>query len=100
MNHIKSRVAKILTQFPDTRDDDRLLCCYYWRDQLAQQGKDTNNMHMQVFFVEYTFGDLADAQTITRFRRLLQNESPMFRGKRYEEKLRKVQKVRSDLGYD
>ena len=99
MNQIKTRVAKILTQFPDTRDDDRLLCCYYWRDQLAKMGKNTHTLYMQEFFVEYTFGELADAQTITRFRRLLQNESPMFRGLKYAEKQEKQEKVKDDLGY-
>lgn len=96
---MKQKVAFYLEHKPQTRDDDKLLCCFYWRDELERQGKDTNKLNMQNFFVEYTFGNLADAQTITRFRRLLQKENPTFRGLKYQKKLEKQEEVKKDLGY-
>ena len=98
-NLIKSKVADLLINVPETRDDDKLLCCFYWRDELESQGKDTSTLHMQNFFIEYTFGNLPDAQTITRIRRLLQQKNPMYRGLKYEKKLQKQAEVKKDLGY-
>lgn len=93
------RVAAILLKHPETRDNDRMLCVYYWQQQLLDIGRNPSNMDLSDFFLAYTFTDLTDAQTITRLRRKLQMERPQFRGKRWEEKHRKQLEVKLDLGY-
>ena len=93
------RVAAILLQYPETRDNDRMLCVYYWQQQFLDIGRNPSNMDLSDFFLAYTFTDLTDAQTITRLRRKLQMERPQFRGKRWEEKHRKQLEVKLDLCY-
>lgn len=93
------RVAAILLKHPETRDNDRMLCVYYWQQQLLDSGRNPNTMDIADFFMAYTFTDLSDAQTITRLRRKLQMERPQFRGQRWAEKQAKQEKVKQDLGY-
>lgn len=93
------RVAAILLKHPETRDNDRMLCVYYWQQQLLDSGRNPNTMDIADFFMAYTFTDLSDAQTITRLRRKLQMEQPEYRGKKWAEKQAKQEKVKEDLGY-
>ena len=93
------RVAAILLKHPETRDNDRMLCVYYWQQQLLDSGRNPNTMDIADFFMAYTFTDLSDAQTITRLRRKLQMERPQFRGNKWAEKQAKQEKVKQDLGY-
>jgi hypothetical protein len=93
------RVAAVLLKHPETRDNDRMLCVYYWQQQIIDSGRNPSNMDLSDFFLAYTFTDLTDAQTITRLRRKLQMERTQFRGKRWEDKQRKQLEVQLDLGY-
>ena len=93
------RVAAILLKHPETRDNDRMLCVYYWQQQLLDTGRNPNSMDIADFFMAYTFTDLSDAQTITRLKRKLQLERPQFRGKKWAERQAKQDKVKLDLGY-
>jgi hypothetical protein len=45
------------------------------------------------------FGKLTSADTITRVRRLIQEETPELRGKKYNERQAKQSIVKKDLGY-
>ena len=93
------RVAAILLKHPETRDNDRMLCVYYWQQQLLDTGRNPNSMDIADFFMAYTFTDLSDAQTITRLKRKLQMERPQFRGNKWAERQAKQDKVKKDLGY-
>ena len=93
------RVAAVLLKYPETRDNDRMLCVYYWQQQLLDNGRNPAELDLQDFFLAYTFTDLSDAQTITRLRRKLQMERPQFRGKRWADKQAHQEKVKQDLGY-
>ena len=93
------RVAAILLKHPETRDNDRMLCVYYWQQQLLDNGRNPSNMDMADFFMAYTFTDLSDAQTITRLKRKLQLERPQFRGNKWAERQAKQEQVKQDLGY-
>ena len=93
------RVAAILLKHPETRDNDRMLCVYYWQQQLLDTGRNPNSMDIADFFMAYTFTDLSDAQTITRLKRKLQLERPQFRGNKWAERQTKQDKVKKDLGY-
>ena len=96
---IIQRVAAILLKHPETQDNDRMLCVYYWQQQLLDTGRNPKNMDIADFFMAYTFTDLNDAQTITRLKRKLQMERPQFRGKRWAERQAKQEQVKRDLGY-
>ena len=97
-NLIEQRVAAVLLKHPETKNDDRMLTCYYWTMQMADEGIRLETF--DDFKREYTFGKLTDAQTITRLRRKLQMERPIFRGSKYLDKMAKQQKVKLDLGYE
>ena len=88
------RVAAILLKHPETRDNDRMLCVYYWQQQIVDSGRNPSNMDIADFFMAYTFTDLSDAQTITRLKRKLQMERPQFRGQRWAERQAKQEKVK------
>ena len=94
------RVAAILLKHPETRDNDRMLCIYYWQQQLLDSGRNPSSMDIADFFMAYTFNSLSDAQTITRLKRKLQMDRPQFRGKRWAERQAKQEQVKKDLGYD
>jgi hypothetical protein len=44
-------------------------------------------------------GRLTSSDTITRVRRLVQEETPELRGKKYDERQAKQSQVKKDLGY-
>ena len=93
------RVAAILLKHPETRDNDRILCVYYWQQQLLDTGRNPSKMDIADFFMAYTFTEISDAQTITRLKRKLQMERPQFRGQRWAERQAKQEQVKQDLGY-
>ena len=99
MKYTLEKVANVLVKYPGTKDDDRLLCVYYWHEELIEQGKSPSNMDTPDFFLMYTYGGLTEAQTITRLRRKLQMEVPELRGAKWKAKQEKQEKVKKDLGY-
>lgn len=75
-------VAQVLIKYPESRDNDRLLCTMVWREELHAQGRDTNEMYVPDFFLNYLF-TLTDAASITRSKRELQLTNPELRGEKW-----------------
>ena len=90
-------VRGILLDYPDTRDNDRLLIVKYWQHQNSDLGTLGFEFASQ-FLLDFTKGRYELPDTITRARRLVQARYPETRGNKYLERTTtKEQRVRADM---
>ena len=96
---IKQTVIDLLTQYADFKDNDNQLVAWFWKLEMEKMGYPSSNTPTANFLKLMAFGKLTSADTITRVRRLIQEESPELRGKKYNERQANQTKVKKDLGY-
>ena len=96
---IKKTVIELLTQYSDFKDNDQQLVAWFWKLEMEAHGYPASSTQTQTFFKLMAFGKLTSADTITRVRRLVQEETPELRGKKYNERQAKQEQVKNDLGY-
>lgn len=94
----KTVVIELLTKYPTFRDSDEQLVAWIWKLEMEAHGY-PSSMPTQTFFKLMAFGKLTSSETITRVRRLVQEENPSLRGKKYVERQAKQEKVKKELGY-
>lgn len=82
---IKDTVEQLLTEYPETRDNDELLILKVWA--LQEPRLRSAGYAFYEFAVKYKVGKFANAESIRRSRAKLQEVNPSLRGKRYEERL-------------
>jgi|SRR6185312_13368232 len=80
LSEIADKVESVLINTPESRDDDRLLLAAVW---LKEQHEMEDN---RGFFVEFVDRRLSNPESITRARRKLQQNNPMLRGERWEDR--------------
>lgn len=73
-------VTELLTEYPITRDDDRLLVWLFWRKQFERLDRYT----LEMFRSAFLGGMLSPPDSITRARRKVQVKRPDLRGISYE----------------
>lgn len=95
---IKQTVIGLLEQYSDFKDNDQQLVAWFWKLEMEAHGY-PSSMPTQTFFKLMAFGKLTSSDTITRVRRLVQEENPALRGKKYIERQAKQEKVKKELGY-
>lgn len=86
---IKVVVLDMLTRFPETRDNDRLLMIYVWCIQnplLKPFG-----FPFRDFANEFIYGHYADPESIRRTRQKIQEQHPELRGKSYTRRTSQLQ---------
>ena len=96
---INQTEIEMLTQYPDFKDNDNQLFAWFWKLEMEKMGYPSSNTPTANFLKLMAFGKLTSADTITRVRRHVQEESPELRGKKYEERQAKQSIVKKDLGY-
>ncbi len=96
---IKKTVIELLTQYSDFKDNDQQLVAWFWKLEMEAHGYPASSTQTQTFFKLMAFGKLTSSDTITRVRRLVQEETPELRGKKYNERQAKQSVVKKDLGY-
>ena len=96
---IKPIVVSLLQQYSDFKDNDQQLIAWFWKMEMEAQGFEPSKTPTQTFLKLMAFGKLTSAETITRVRRLIQEENPALRGKKYNERQANQQKVKKQLGY-
>jgi hypothetical protein len=72
---------------------------WFWKLEMEAHGYPASSTQTQTFFKLMAFGKLTSSDTITRVRRLVQEETPELRGKKYNERQAKQSVVKKDLGY-
>jgi hypothetical protein len=73
---IKNTVIELLTQYSDFKDNDNQLVAWFWKLEMEAHGYPASSTPTQTFFKLMAFGKLTSADTITRVRRLIQEETP------------------------
>ena len=96
---IKQTVIELLTQYTDFKDNDNQLVAWFWKLEMEKMGYPSSTTPTAHFLKIMAVGRLTSSDTITRVRRLIQEESPELRGKKYEERQAKQSIVKKDLGY-
>ncbi len=96
---IKKTVIELLTQYSDFKDNDQQLVAWFWKLEMEAHGYPASSTQTQTFFKLMAFGKLTSSDTITRVRRLVQEETPELRGKKYNERQDRQSSVKKDLGY-
>lgn len=76
---VACKVYSALTDFPESRDDDKVLLSTIWVRELGD--KESN---IKDFFTEFLSGHLSNPETITRVRRKLQEKHEKLRGEKWE----------------
>ena len=96
---IKQTVVELLTQYTDFKDNYNQLVAWFWKLEMEKMGYPSSNTPTAHFLKIMAFGKLTSADTITRVRRLVQEENIELRGKKYNERQANQTKVKKDLGY-
>tara|TARA_R110000744_G_scaffold196593_1_gene315884 strand:+ start:12212 stop:12589 length:378 start_codon:yes stop_codon:yes gene_type:complete len=97
---ILKRIADLLIEKPNLRDDDKRLCTHIWHRELQEKGLNLSSFLSTDFLRLYAEGKVTTDATIKRLRARVQDDKPELRGKKYLERITKQQqKVQTDLGY-
>ena len=96
---IKQTVIDLLKQYADFKDNDNQLVAWFWKLEMEKMGYPSSNTPTAHFLKIMAVGRLTSSDTITRVRRLIQEENPELRGKKYNERQANQTKVKKDLGY-
>ena len=81
---IKQTVEKILRQYPETRDNDRLLMLKVWAVQNPQLR--LSDFTFWSFAKDFINAEYTDPESIRRARQKLQEEIPELRGRSYHQR--------------
>ena len=73
---VAHKVYSVLTDLPETRDDDRKLLIAIWASE-------TNADDLKSFFKEILCGHLSHFESIRRVRQRIQEKYPTLRGKKW-----------------
>ena len=82
---LRQKIEELLIQFPMFRDNDEHLVSFIWKQQLVNAGFDPYvNYHISEILSMMSDKTLSKYDSITRIRRLIQEEIPELRGASYK----------------
>ena len=90
----QEQVFKVLMKRAEARDNDNYLIWLVWQNFYKVSMAD-----MMTFREDFLQQRLPSADSITRYRRKIQEEHIELRGKKYDERQNKTKKVKTELGY-
>lgn len=90
----QDQVFKVLMKRPEARDNDNYLIWLVWHNFYKASMAD-----MMTFRDDFINNKIPSADSITRYRRKIQEENIELRGKKYDERQNKTKKVKIELGY-
>lgn len=93
MQKCKDKVAYLLKEYPECRDDDKKLLAYYQWYALKLSDK----ISKEDFYKRTQFHKIESHESITRARRKWQEEVPELRGKKYNERHRESVDMRENI---
>lgn len=76
---VACKVYSVLTDFPESRDDDKVLLSNIWVRELVDQAGNIKD-----FFTEFLSGRLSNPESVTRVRRKLQEQHEKLRGEKWD----------------
>jgi hypothetical protein len=87
----------ILNEYPETKDNDKLLISKMWEVELLNQNLDPKTTPIDMFFSLYERNVLSNADTILRARRKLQEQNEHLRGENWYKRHRESDHTRMDI---
>jgi hypothetical protein len=90
---VRERVLKVLLDFPETRDNDKLLTIHIWSEESSLSRTDL----LGKFIDKFIAGELTNTESIRRVRQKLQEEHEMLRGKMYGKRRDKQKEIVNEL---
>jgi len=93
----KEKVIELLTKYAVYKDDDLRLCAHFLFKELEDKKINPEEMSALEFLQRYAKGKFTDTGTITRARRLVQNEFPELRGAKWKERHEEEREVRKNI---
>ena len=93
IKNTKEKVRKLLLLSREYRDSDEALVVRYWWEELVN----SQNLSCHDFFNIYKKGLVTASDTITRARRLLQEEFPELRGEKWSKRKEQELDVRKNI---
>lgn len=94
--NIRKKVFELLATDERTRDSDMLLIARVWDTESSEKGF-RNPTHILLLH-ELSFGNTySNPESIRRCRQLIQKQNPELRGKNYELRHKKAQKMKEEL---
>jgi len=98
ITNMKGRVEELLKEEPKYRDSDTLLWARIVQDYL---GGFEMLKHISAYELlrKFTKGELPSYESISRVRRMIQQDNESLRGENYHERQKKVDEVAAELGY-
>lgn len=97
-SQVKKRVRQLLKEKEATRDSDFLLFITYWIDQLGSKYNENVRATFRLLFAEFKAGNLTLPDDISRARRKLQQLEPEIRGKLWDVRQERANKLRKNKG--
>lgn len=94
IKHMKIKVKELLIQVPHLRDSDDKLITTIWYHEVKDEMKYMSGMEMLRTIAE---GLLSSTESITRARRLCQEQNPELRGKSYKVRKQKAVEVKQQI---
>jgi len=94
---LKRKITALLEEYAHLRDDDTELINAIWRSEMYEKYGDPDYHTLEYFFTIHQF--LTKADSITRWRRRLQQLNPHLRGKLYEKRNQRQEDVKDELEY-
>ena len=94
--NLEFTITHILNEIPFTRDSDEAL----YAQVLKKEGYDTEAITARQLLQEMANGIYPNWESVTRWRRRIQEKVPATRGKNYEKRHQYQENIRETLGYE
>jgi len=91
----KEKVYQLLLRYPQYRDSDNKLLAQIWFDEIGK----SRDLDAYTFLKKLGNNELSSLESVTRCRRMLQEEYSNLRGEKYNERHKEQTTVKKDLGY-
>lgn len=91
----KEKVYQLLLRYPQYRDSDNKLLAQIWFDEIGK----SRELDAYSFLKMLANNELSSLESVTRCRRMLQEDFSNLRGEKWNERHQQQTNVKKDLGY-
>jgi hypothetical protein len=95
--NLQEKVERLLTKYPELRDDDKLLVSKMWDIELRKQNLDPSKTSINMFLSLYENNCLSNAELIGRARRKIQENNIELRGEFWYERHKEAELTRTNI---
>lgn len=96
IDNMKDLVTQFLQNYPETRDNDRLLMLKVWAHECPNL-RNSDTSFKGGFAEPFLGGSFADPESIRRTRQKVQEANPFLRGRKYVDRKKHAETVRQEM---